>query len=132
MALWTDSTKFLWTGRSGLQYRKKIPVNLTHQAAKTLIADFFHAAGAKQRAGQNEGMLSFTRGGASTSRLSWIFPCSEKWPGQDIVVEFGTDALEVSYDVKMGCCMVFAPNSLATEAAELELLLLGKAPIKPD
>jgi hypothetical protein len=70
-------------------------------------------------------MLAFARGHLWMTRLSWILPCSEKWPRHDIVVEFGQDAVEVFYNVRMGCCMVFTPNALVKEAAELECLLLS-------
>jgi hypothetical protein len=125
MALWTDSTKYLWTGRTGLQYRTRISCTRSQEDSKRLVIDFYSASGATANAGEREGMLAFTRGSRWKSRLSWIFPFSEKWPEQDIVVEYGADVVEVSYDVRIGCCMVFSPNALVAEAAELERLLLG-------
>ena len=125
MALWTDGKRYLWTGRSGLQYRKAIQCSRTREEAERLITGFFGDSGAKQSTGERQGMLVFTRGHLWMSRLSWILPCSEKWPRQDIVVEFGQNSVEVSYNVRMGCCMVFKPNALVNEAAELECLLRG-------
>ena len=68
--------------------------------------------------------MVFTRGRIWVSRLSWILPCSERWPLQDIIVMLEPDSVEIFYNVKMGCSIICAPNLLVNEAAKLERLLL--------
>lgn len=125
MAVWTDNTRYLWTGLTGLQYRKRIPCSIAQEDSARLIYGFLIESGAEPCVKNPDGKLSFSRGRSWISRLSWILPCSEKWPLQDIDVVFTPGIVEVSYHVKMGCCMIFAPNTLVTEALKLERLLLG-------
>ena len=74
--------------------------------------------------------MAFTRGSVFISRMSWILPCSEKWPKQEILVVFHPDSVEISYDVTMGCSMVIAPNVFVREVAELACILVDEGLVR--
>ena len=128
MALWTDSMKCLWVGRSGLQYRRSVPCSVPPDVAADIVTRFFSDRQAVQDAGGNARAMTFTRGHVWDSWLSWLLFCSEKSPRQTIAVSIRRDGddttvVDVSYNVRMLFTFVMAPNALEKEARELQCLL---------
>ena len=46
MAIWNDDSKYLWIGRSGLQYRKSLSCAVSQEDAASLVTRFFRSHGA--------------------------------------------------------------------------------------
>lgn len=125
MANWTDNSKILFIGTSGLQYKTEVQSNLSLKETAAQVLQFYEKRGAKFMERNAENKLYFSRGSKLIGRLSWLLPLSEKWPYHEIKVSisevYGYPLISLSYDAWLYLTMIAPPNFFQMEAQELSM-----------
>jgi hypothetical protein len=130
MAVWTENRKCMLVWRSGLQYRAAIPCSKPHDTVVSIVREFYQGRRAVLQDTSIAHTLTFIRGREWISRFSCLLPLSETWPRQTITVSISQDSeqalVDVSYDVRIFCTMIAAPNALVKETRQLRMKLEAK------
>lgn len=118
MATWTKATKWLWLGKSGLQYTETITCELSPSEARRRVADYFTSKRCVFAETDSE-TLRFTRG----NTWALLLGVSERQLPQRISVSLFANlevlSVQISYDLERCWVIATAPSVLEKEVAGL-------------